>query len=65
MIELRKRDLTLQSTSKMKPEKNHFFAEKADVYDNQKSRTQNVENIGESILGTLHFSKKMHVLDFG
>jgi cyclopropane fatty-acyl-phospholipid synthase-like methyltransferase len=49
----------------MTTESKDYFAEKADGYDTQKTRTQNVDNIGKSILTKLSFSKEMHVMDFG
>ncbi|MFT6281496.1 MAG: cyclopropane fatty-acyl-phospholipid synthase-like methyltransferase [Salibacteraceae bacterium] len=49
----------------MEPEQKDYFAEKADGYDNQKARTQNVDNIGQAVLKALPFSKEMHVMDFG
>ena len=49
----------------MKSGRKDFFAEKAAEYDGQKSRTQNVDNIGQSMLKHLSFSKEMHIMDFG
>lgn len=49
----------------MKPEQKDYFAEKAEGYDGQKSRTQNVDNIAETVLKNLSFSKEMHIMDFG
>lgn len=49
----------------MKSGRKDYFAEKAEGYDGQKSRTQNVDNIAQSILKELSFSKEMHIMDFG
>ena len=49
----------------MKPGRKDFFAEKAEAYDGQKSSTQNVDNIAQSILKDISFSKEMHIMDFG
>jgi cyclopropane fatty-acyl-phospholipid synthase-like methyltransferase len=50
---------------KMESRRKDFFAAKAAGYDGQKSRTQNVDNIGQSMLKNLSFSKEMHIMDFG
>lgn len=50
---------------KMESPRKDFFEEKAAEYDKQKSRTQNVDNIGQSILKNLSFTKDMHIMDFG
>lgn len=42
-----------------------FFAEKASDYDNEKSRTQNVSTIAQTILNEVCFSKEMSIMDFG
>jgi 2-polyprenyl-3-methyl-5-hydroxy-6-metoxy-1,4-benzoquinol methylase len=42
-----------------------FFAEKAKDYDNEKSRTQNVCTIAQTILNDVSFSKEMSIMDFG
>jgi 2-polyprenyl-3-methyl-5-hydroxy-6-metoxy-1,4-benzoquinol methylase len=47
----------------MKPK--DFFAEKAIDYDNEKSRTQNVSTIAQTILNEVSFSKEMSIMDFG
>jgi 2-polyprenyl-3-methyl-5-hydroxy-6-metoxy-1,4-benzoquinol methylase len=47
----------------MKPK--DFFAEKAKDYDNEKSRTQNVCTIAQTILNDVSFSKEMSIMDFG
>ncbi|SRX55497.1 class I SAM-dependent methyltransferase [Aequorivita sp. CIP111184] len=49
----------------MKSEQKDYFAEKAKEYDGEKTRTQNVANIGQTILKELSFSKEMHIMDFG
>jgi putative AdoMet-dependent methyltransferase len=49
----------------MKSEQKDFFAEKALDYDEHKPRTQNVANIGQTILNELSFSKEMSIMDFG
>jgi cyclopropane fatty-acyl-phospholipid synthase-like methyltransferase len=48
-------------TSKQKD----YFAEKAQEFDGQKSITENVAAIGETIIKNLSFSKEMHIMDFG
>ena len=50
---------------KMKSVRKDYFAEKAEDYDGLKARTQNVDNIAQSILEELSFSKEMHIMDFG
>ena len=47
----------------MKPK--DFFAAKAKDYDNEKSRTQNVSTIAQTILQEISFSKEMNVMDLG
>jgi 2-polyprenyl-3-methyl-5-hydroxy-6-metoxy-1,4-benzoquinol methylase len=47
----------------MKP--NDFFAMKANDYDTDKSRTQNVSTIAQTILQEVSFSKEMSIMDFG
>jgi 2-polyprenyl-3-methyl-5-hydroxy-6-metoxy-1,4-benzoquinol methylase len=47
----------------MKPK--DFFAEKANDYDSEQSRTQNVSTIAQTILNEVTFTKEMNVLDFG
>jgi cyclopropane fatty-acyl-phospholipid synthase-like methyltransferase len=47
----------------MKPK--DFFATKAKDYDTEKSRTQNVSTIAQTILKEVSFSKEMNILDFG
>ena len=42
-----------------------FFAEKANEYDNEQSRTQNVSAIAQTILNEVSFSKEMSIMDFG
>ena len=49
----------------MKAEQKDFFAEKAGEYDGKKSRTENVDNIAQTILNEISFSKEMHIMDFG
>lgn len=49
----------------MKSERKDYFSKKAKEYDGQKSRTQNVDNIAQSILKELSFSREMHIMDFG
>ncbi len=49
----------------MKFGRKDYFAEKAEGYDGQKSSTQNVDNIAQSILKEMSFSKDMHIMDFG
>jgi len=47
----------------MKPK--DFFAEKANDYDKEQSRTQNVSTIAQTILREVSFSKEMNIMDFG
>lgn len=47
----------------MKPK--DFFAEKANEYDKEQSRTQNVSTIAQTILNDVSFSKEMSIMDFG
>ena len=42
-----------------------YFAEKANDYDNEQSRTQNVSSIAQTILKEISFSKEMSIMDFG
>ena len=42
-----------------------YFAEKAEGFDNQKSITENVDNIAQTIINKLSFTKDMHIMDFG
>jgi 2-polyprenyl-3-methyl-5-hydroxy-6-metoxy-1,4-benzoquinol methylase len=42
-----------------------FFAQKAKDYDNEKSRTQNVSTIAQTMLKEVPFSKEMSIMDFG
>lgn len=49
----------------MKPQQKDYFAKKAAGYDGEKARTLNVDNIAQSILKELSFSKEMHIMDFG
>ncbi|MCP9769071.1 class I SAM-dependent methyltransferase [Lacihabitans sp. LS3-19] len=49
----------------MEPKQKDYFSEKAESFDDQKSITQNVDNIGQLILKELPFSKEMHIMDFG
>ncbi len=49
---------------KMQPKKD-WFIDKAYVYDTDKHRTQNVDNIAQGILRELTFSKNMRIMDFG
>ena len=44
---------------------NDYFEHKADSYEQVKSRVDNVENIANSILNNVKFSKAMHIMDFG
>ena len=46
-------------------ESKDFFAAKAKEYDNEKSRTQNVSTIAQTILNEISFSKEMRIMDFG
>jgi cyclopropane fatty-acyl-phospholipid synthase-like methyltransferase len=49
----------------MKPTSKDYFADKADGYDQQKPRTQNVDNIAQAMLKEVSFSKEMQIMDFG
>lgn len=49
----------------MKTKQKDYFAKKAEGFDGQKSITQNVDNIAQTILKSLSFSKEMHIMDFG
>lgn len=49
----------------METEPKDYFAEKAQDYDNKNSRTQNVDNIAQTILKQVPFSKEMKIMDFG
>lgn len=49
----------------MKSEQRDFFAAKAQDYDKEEARTQNVDNIGQSMLKHVSFTKEMRVMDFG
>jgi len=45
--------------------KKDWFIDKANNYDTNKNRTQNVDNIAQGILKEVIFSKKMKIMDFG
>jgi cyclopropane fatty-acyl-phospholipid synthase-like methyltransferase len=45
--------------------KKDYFAEKANSYDAEQKRTQNVVNIAQAMLKEIPFSKKMSIMDFG
>lgn len=45
--------------------KKDWFVDKANDYDTDKHRTQNVNNIARGILGEVSFSKRMKIMDFG
>jgi cyclopropane fatty-acyl-phospholipid synthase-like methyltransferase len=42
-----------------------FFAHKANSYEQNKSRVDNVDNIANSIIKNVAFQKTMHLMDFG
>ena len=42
-----------------------FFAHKANDYDQEKYRVNNVENIANAVIANTNFNKNMHVMDFG
>lgn len=42
-----------------------WFVDKANEYDTNKHRTQNVTNIAQGILKEITFSKEMRIMDFG
>ncbi|MET4083801.1 cyclopropane fatty-acyl-phospholipid synthase-like methyltransferase [Pedobacter sp. UYP30] len=49
----------------MKSNQKDFFVAKANGFDGQKSTTQNVAQIAQTILKNVSFSKVMHIMDFG
>jgi cyclopropane fatty-acyl-phospholipid synthase-like methyltransferase len=49
----------------MEPNKNDFFAHKAEAYDKEVARTDNVSNIANLILKEIDYSKKISLMDFG
>lgn len=49
----------------MESKQKDYFANKAEGFDGQKSITQNVDNIAQTIIDNLSFSKEMHIMDFG
>jgi len=49
----------------MESKQKDYFAGKAKNYDNEKARTDNVNNIAKSILQEISYKKDMHILDFG
>ena len=49
----------------MKSQQKDFFKEKAQEYDKESSRTQNVDHIAQAILKDVTFLKEMHIMDFG
>ncbi len=44
---------------------NDFFAQKANVYDSDSKRVENVDNIANTIIQTIKLDPNMHVMDFG
>ncbi len=44
---------------------NDFFAHKADVYEKDKNRVDNVNNIAKTILDKITFAPNMEIMDFG
>jgi cyclopropane fatty-acyl-phospholipid synthase-like methyltransferase len=42
-----------------------YFASKADDWDSNKSRTDNIDNISALIVKTIPLDKAMHIMDFG
>lgn len=42
-----------------------YFAHKAGSYEQVQSRVDNVDNIANSIIGTIALDKTMHIMDFG
>ena len=42
-----------------------FFANKANSYEQNKSRVDNVDNIAKAVIGGLNLNKSMHLVDFG
>ncbi|MEZ7500490.1 class I SAM-dependent methyltransferase [Flavobacterium sp. Arc3] len=49
----------------MESKQKDYFANKAEGFDGEKSVTQNVDNIAQTIIDSLSFSKEMHIMDFG
>lgn len=47
------------------PMSTDFFAHKANGYERNPSRVENVDNIARSILETVKLDRAMHVMDFG
>jgi cyclopropane fatty-acyl-phospholipid synthase-like methyltransferase len=41
------------------------FANKADSYEQNQSRVENVANIASSVLNAIEFNQSMHIMDFG
>ena len=42
-----------------------FFGHKAKIYEQDKNRVENVENIAKTLLSNVQLSKDMHIMDFG
>mgnify|MGYP006206169095 FL=1 len=42
-----------------------FFANKANSYEQNKNRVDNVDNIAKAVIGGLNLNKSMHLVDFG
>lgn len=49
----------------MKSRQKDFFAHKAETYDKEVERTDNVSNIANLILKEVNYSKEMSLMDFG
>ena len=44
---------------------NDYFEQKADSYDKDTNRVNNVDNIANSVLSNIKLNKSMHIMDFG
>lgn len=42
-----------------------FFAHKADIYEQNKNRVDNVDNIAKAVIASTPLNRDMHIIDFG
>lgn len=56
---------TTAKNIKMKSPQKDYFAHKAEAYDKEVARTDNVSNIANLILKEVDYSKEMSLMDFG
>jgi len=42
-----------------------YFGHKAEIYEQDRNRVENVENIAKTLLSNVQLSKDMHIMDFG